>query len=269
MERSPLSFGRPIRGLATSSVRVLETMHAKGMRIARHHHDRASVSVVLDGCYQEDRGSGAARHPPLTTCFKPAGEPHANDFELCGARSLVIEISDVSDAVPDLDLRHPTYRRDPRPAALALRIWRELADPDALSPLSVEEWSLDLCSAALGEGPAPDLGSDRLRRTRSLLLDAPTHRWSLSRLACAVGLHPSHLARAFRARHGCTIGEYLRRLRVNEGARRLAAGDETIAAVSADLGFADQSHFTRAFRAGFRTTPAAWRRAFRRTQVAF
>jgi AraC-like DNA-binding protein len=40
----------------------------------------------------------------------------------------------------------------------------------------------------------------------------------------------------------------------------LTMSARSIAEIAHDAGYADQSHFTRAFRGVFRTTPQAWRR---------
>jgi AraC-like DNA-binding protein len=88
-------------------------------------------------------------------------------------------------------------------------------------------------------------------------------RLSLASLAAASGVHPTHLARAFRKHYGCTVGELQRELRVEYAMQRMSAGD-TPGAVAADAGFADQSHLTRTFRALAGNTPAAFRRAARR-----
>jgi len=53
-----------------------------------------------------------------------------------------------------------------------------------------------------------------------------------------------------------------RRAQLNRAAQRLREG-QSIAAVAAQLGFADQSHFTRLFRVEYRCTPAAWRAGFK------
>ena len=117
--------------------------------------------------------------------------------------------------------------------------------------------------------PPSDINVDRVvactrvRAATDTLHDDPRERWTLSSLAAHVGLHPSHLARAFRVAHGCTAGEYLRRLRVNELARALALGAEPIGLLALDLGFADQSHGTRAFQRWLRTSPGAYRAGFR------
>ncbi len=82
--------------------------------------------------------------------------------------------------------------------------------------------------------------------------------------AHVVGVHPDHLARAFRLRFGAPIGSYLRRLRLDWAAMRLETGDEGISAVALRAGFADQSHFTRTFKRHTGLTPQAYRRTFGR-----
>jgi len=92
-------------------------------------------------------------------------------------------------------------------------------------------------------------------RLEADLPQAPT----LTELAAEVGVHPAHLSRALQVR-GETVGEYLRRRRV-EQAERALAGPRPLAEIAADAGFADQAHFTRVFRRHFGMTPAARRRA--------
>ena len=73
---------------------------------------------------------------------------------------------------------------------------------------------------------------------------------SLTELAAEAGVHPGHLARAFRQRFGLTVCQYSRSLRLEWAASQLA-GDATLVEVALQAGFADQSHFTREFRRHF------------------
>jgi AraC family transcriptional regulator len=259
----PLSFGRSLRRLETPGLCLVETLHPRGLATPFHEHEHACLNFVLDGCYREDLGRGLGAFGPQWVGFRPAGERHRNDFREGWARALLVELRS-PELAPEHPLGGPSWTRDPAAAALGLRIWHELAGPDELSPLSIEEWSLALFERAARANETAGLGSARVRRVEELLHAGWRDPWTLTRLAAAVGLHPSHLARAFHALHGCTIGEYLRRLRVNEVARRLVLGDEPISFLALEAGFADQSHCTRAFHRQLGLTPAAYRRAFRR-----
>ena len=78
-----------------------------------------------------------------------------------------------------------------------------------------------------------------------------------------VGVHPVTLARAFRRTFGCTIGEYLRRLRIERAAEQLATGTQPLAEIALAAGFADQSHFSNVFRRRVGMSPSAYRREVR------
>jgi AraC-like DNA-binding protein len=56
-----------------------------------------------------------------------------------------------------------------------------------------------------------------------------------------------------------TIGEYVRRLRVEAAALRLAASNESISAIAHGTGFSDQSHLTRVFKQRMGVTPGRYR----------
>lgn len=69
-------------------------------------------------------------------------------------------------------------------------------------------------------------------------------------LAGSLGHTRFHVSRVFSRVTGTTLSQFRNRVRVAVALDRLADGDEDLAALSADLGFFDQSHFTRVVRAG-------------------
>jgi AraC-like DNA-binding protein len=73
------------------------------------------------------------------------------------------------------------------------------------------------------------------------------------------GLRRRHLVSAFRARFGLPPHRYLTQLRVDE-ARRLLAEGRPPGEVAAAVGFADQSHLVRRFKALLGATPGRSRR---------
>ncbi|WP_447740215.1 AraC family transcriptional regulator [Pseudomonas laurentiana] len=81
---------------------------------------------------------------------------------------------------------------------------------------------------------------------------------SLEVLAREAGLGRYQLIRAFRAATGFTPHAYLLNARVNRGRQLLGEG-QTLAEVAYQLGFADQSHFQRVFKAHVGVTPGQYR----------
>lgn len=84
----------------------------------------------------------------------------------------------------------------------------------------------------------------------------------VDQLAARAGLSVRALQRVFLLEIGVPVKSVVRRVRVQEAARRLAhgAGDERWAALAAELGYADQSHFIREFKQQIGQTPGEYAR---------
>ena len=83
---------------------------------------------------------------------------------------------------------------------------------------------------------------------------------SVAALAAAVNLSASRLSHVFRAEMGCSLMEYLRRLRLAR-ARELAEGTLlSVKEIASAVGLQDVSHFVRDFKKAHGMTPARYRR---------
>ncbi|THF62098.1 AraC family transcriptional regulator [Pseudothauera rhizosphaerae] len=80
----------------------------------------------------------------------------------------------------------------------------------------------------------------------------------LAELAQAAGMSRYQLIRAFRAATGLTPHAWQLNLRIQHARARLRAGDD-LAELAYRLGFADQSHFQRVFKAHVGVTPGRYR----------
>jgi AraC-like DNA-binding protein len=84
---------------------------------------------------------------------------------------------------------------------------------------------------------------------------------SLDELADLLYCSPYHLCRVFRQQTGYTINQYLNQIRLRLALGPVAQGDVDLSRLALDLGYANHSHFTRAFRRAFNLTPSGLRRA--------
>jgi AraC family transcriptional regulator len=91
------------------------------------------------------------------------------------------------------------------------------------------------------------------------LRDRLEHRWSLEELAREAGISTVRLSRGFRNVFGESVGERLRRRRLEAARELLGVAGSDLAEVAFACGFADQSHLTRAFRAAYGMTPGQFR----------
>lgn len=81
-------------------------------------------------------------------------------------------------------------------------------------------------------------------------------------LACEAGLHPGYFGSRFRKVVGVNLHALVRKLRVAWCLERLAEAGLGLSAVAHRAGFADQSHFTRAFTREVGMPPGSFRDGF-------
>ena len=70
-----------------------------------------------------------------------------------------------------------------------------------------------------------------------------------------------HLQRIFKDHLGCTLGEYIRVLKLQKSADLLLSSDEPILNVALSLGFDSQQSFNRSFKRRYGLAPGEWRRS--------
>ena len=99
------------------------------------------------------------------------------------------------------------------------------------------------------------------RRAKELLIANLSGNLSLSELAHASRLSPSHFSQAFRQTVGAPPHQWLLSQRIERAKQLLLNTDQALCEIALATGFADQSHFTRVFSERIKVSPAAWRRA--------
>ena len=235
-----------------------------------HVHERASFAIMLEGSFDLAIGRRDYACEPNSAVTEPAEERHDNRLGNAGAHVVVIQPDPA--AIERLgpcgdwfgEVRHA---RQTPVCAPAWRIARELRAPDRATPVAVEGLVLEMLALAMrrtwtADRPARLPAPRWLTRARDELHDCFLKPPRIRDLAVTAGVHPDHLARAFRRRFGSPIGSYLRRLRLDWAATQLETGSEAIAVIALRAGFADQSHFTRTFKLHTGLTPQAYRHTF-------
>lgn len=257
------------RALHTASVgralQITEVRFPPLVHLERHYHPRCCLTLVLDGGFAERYSSPQHDVRAYELVVKPAGVEHTNVIGPSGVRSLQLEVDPAGD--PQLleavaRIRGPARLASERLASIAAELTHELHEPDECSALSLRALSLQLVLEAVrGASERRRDAPGWLAIVLEYLHDGPPTQMSLEELAQEAGVHPAHLARVFRRHAGCSVGQYLRRIRLERAAVLLRASERSISAIAMDCGFYDQSHFTRAFKRWSGMTPRRFRHA--------
>ncbi len=252
-----------------ASIDCKQSRYEAGAVRERHYHDSTWVVFTFAGSFSLNLRSAESVLSPKSLLYVPAGETHSNIFGSQGAAVFVITI-DPAWVGHRLEMVSAEADR-PRIApaglltALALRIYREFRTPDTLSDLIVEGTFLEL----LGRWFRPEFQKRRcpplwLRHVKGLLHDSFRDPVSLDQVAKVAGAHPSHVAREFRRAYGVTIGEYVRKLRVEFVAERLTRarkGAIPLTDLALDAGFSSHAHMASVFNRVTGMTPTEYRKA--------
>lgn len=257
-------FGERQSACQFGSLMLTEYRYAPDQIIPRHAHSLAYFCIVLHGGYREKYDAKVRECSAADLIFHPEGETHSDRFAGGGGHIFSIEaaadwLAHVRQHTPVLD--RPAELKGGEPYLLGMKLFREYAEPDSAAALAIEGLTLEILSAAVRSAEKAEQWQPAWLRTAEEYLRAHfREEIRLETLAAQVGVHPSHFARTFRTHFRCTAGEFLRRLRVEHACRLLRAQERDLAALAAELGFADQSHFTRTFRLHTGYTPREYRR---------
>jgi AraC family transcriptional regulator len=259
---------RRVRRVEAGGFTVTEGMHEGGAELPWHHHDTPTICFVLQGTFTEAWHGGSIECTSSTLKVTPAGERHRDEFSRGDVRGLLIETDDALVAA----VRPHSAVLDERlsfhgglVSSIAWRVYAEMLSRDAAAPLAMEGLLLELVASASrlrdqnGTSGRPRWLEEARERIHADLGARP----SLTGLAESVGVHPVTLARAFRRTYGCTVGEYVRALRIERATRQLSNTDLSLAKIALDAGFSDQSHFSNLFRQHTGLSPFRFRRAVR------
>jgi AraC family transcriptional regulator len=250
-----------------SGLTLAETEYASGLKVPAHAHDHALCSLVLDGSFTERSGSRSAACEPGSLIFHPRDEPHSHTFDRAGGRCFNIQFgSEWVGRMEQFGLRCPTSPESlhrTKAGWIAAQLYREFRTQDSASILSIEGYALTLL-AEIARSGAP---GERRGAKPGWLLRAVEHLHthflepiSLTELARLVEIDPSHLARTFRQFYGCSMSEYVRKLRVDFARKELLSSAKPLATIALSAGFTDQAHFSRVFKELTGLTPGAFRK---------
>ena len=259
------------RKLECGGVSVVDVVLPGGLQLPAHEHERATVAIVLSGSVQTALSDQRRNQTfPNTVISLPAGEVHANLVNGADSRIVILQ---PSAAAIEGELRscarlleEVRHCRDYRAAALAWTVAHELAAPDDVTPLLLDGLAREIlaCSARLNAAQHDALRPRWLLQSLELIHARFAASLRLEELAEEVGVHPVYFSRAFHAHMGCTMGAYLRGLRVDRAADLLASSNLSIADIALEAGFSDQSHLSNVFRRLRGMTPSGYRAQSRR-----
>ena len=259
-------FGTPAVRQTHTGCLFSERSYGPGQHLPKHCHEAAFFCLLLSGNYSETYVNKEFDYAPHSIVFHPSGEVHRTQMGSAGGRVFLIEIMPpLTKTMGEFRQFQNTHVDSPKgPLSwLALQL-RHVSISGEQYPLLVEDLLLQLLSRIAF--PAND--SRFAPRWLDSVIDYIHSRWHLpiriGEIASEVRIHPFHLSRVFRHFQGITIADYILDLRIDRAKAKLQRSPQpNLCDLALDLGFADQSHFSRVFKRRTGISPASYRDSFR------
>ncbi|MCI0412596.1 AraC family transcriptional regulator [bacterium] len=255
-----------IRSAKISSLLLQEIQFPAKISIPMHSHPSALFCISLSGSCVEVYGNQLREYQPFTLEYLPMDHPHSLKVPLMNLRAFSVEIPPSwLDRIREYSLivDQCVYTHRGLLGGLFMNLYKEFREMDTASPVAIEGVALEMLAEAsrsrkviVDRQPPP-----WLKQALDLLQERFSDHLTITEIATTVGIHPVHLTREFRKFHRCTIGDYIRKLRIEQACNALAHSDSSLAQIALSAGFSDHSHFSRIFKRFMRVTPTQYRAA--------
>ena len=226
-----------------------------------HSHANYHITFVVRGGNREQRKTEEFEAAPGAIIFYRRGELHRNRNTLHPSKNINLEIKDAFLAnyqwsVPAFDSRQQR-RADAK--LFLLKIYKECRTSDAQSIASIHALALALLSS-----PREEKTFGKIPPWANRLWEIINDRWnetvSLAELSASLSIHPVTISKNFPRIFGCTLGEYARKVKIEKAISLIGQSRGSLADIAYECGFADQSHFIRAFKSATGFLPGEFKK---------
>lgn len=249
----------------------------KGGHPPHWHAEWQLVAVTRGDGWVRMRGS-THRTPAGSLFLVPPETVHSNDmFEGgCDFRSMLIAPGTIDQILEANGLQPRRLAIEKSPVIISRKRTSQYSGfhedlEHHHSPMEIDfrldAWVSGIISQLTEQNPTPAAVSHpAARRARAYLADRAAEEVSLEDLSLECGLSRYELCRQFKSAYGMPPHAWQLQVRIAR-AKQLIRNGSSLSDTALDLGFSDQSHFSRAFKRATGYTPGTYRRAFIRNPV--
>lgn len=257
--------GKVIRTSTTGHFRLSERFYPSNSEAPLHSHLKSYIIITLEGRYYSTFGTRTEEFKRWTVSLHGEGVEHTSRYAATGAKVLYVEVQPehLSRFVgPPASHLNTVVVQNGLSEWTARQLYQEFTEPDDVSPLAMDGLVFQLfAQLCRRRKEQPNSLPTWLGRADELIRARFTDPLGLEAIAQAVHVHPTHLAREYRRHYNCTIGEQIRRLRIEYACEELSANKRSLADIALAAGFSDQSHFTVSFKKQIGISPSQYRRS--------
>lgn len=235
----------------------------KETSVSHHRHTDPYISFVASGNYLEKGPRTEFLCDKNTAIIHPANDEHSNHFN---RDSKVLSLFfgntwlDKQGDFPN-DFKSCTFK-SAKMKILFDKISEEMKTNDPFGCMIMEGLALEVFGEILRHisGKNVSSGEEIAQKAMEYLHDNIEGTVYLRDLSDALNVQKIYIARSFKKATGFSIGEYMRKIKVQKACELLQHTSLPICEIALDAGFCDQSHLNNVFKREIRTTPLVYRK---------
>lgn len=226
-----------------------------------HYHENAYFTFLIQGNMKEGNKKEIYDCSAGTLLYHHWEDAHYNIKPDIFTRGFHIEISESwfekfqishNKIEGSLNIKNPSLQLSIH------QIFKETKMNDLSFELSVHQHLLAIFSQLSGKNESTDKKPGWVHKIEEMLRENFIEKQSLTELSKILDIHPVHLSRDFQKHFNCSLGEYIRKLKINKSITLLHTS-QSLSETALECGFADQSHFIRSFKENTGITPLHYR----------
>jgi AraC family transcriptional regulator len=243
------STGKIVHTLSDNGI-IINTAHysVEECNQGMHYHENPHICFLLQGEDIESRNNLSYQRKTGEIYFYHAGETHGSISRKSISKTTNIEFGksflgqyEVSEAQIERALRNNLDAK-----FLILKMQQEMLINDNCSQPAIQTLLLNLIN------DSKNVENQSTPKWVALLANLLNDKWNepitLQELSSATEKHPITISKHFRKYFSCTLGEYLRKLKIEKSIPLIKNSCMSLTEIALHCGFADQSHFTRSFK---------------------
>ncbi|SHL79124.1 transcriptional regulator, AraC family [Chitinophaga jiangningensis] len=235
--------GHRVRQQLFDGIIASENFYETGTISDWHFHKNPHFSHILNGGSREMRANGPEQQLPGASLYYYPGIAHQNIDYQSGTRIFNLEFTPAFFSTYNMDIPQESWmfnRNSQWNSHLLVSIMAEYYLGNNIT--AVHQLCLNLLSNATA---ADEINPAWTKQIKEAMYDNWNHPLSLSDLAAQVALHPVTISRYFPRYFGCTLGEYLRKIKIEKALAMIRLKKQSLTEIAYDCGFADQAHFIK------------------------
>ncbi len=255
--------GQVLRLRTIGPFTISETSYPAGLVLAQHVHRESHITFIIEGTFRERYATGSLVCRAGAVRFLPDAAVHETEIESPLRCLHIISEPKTLDQLARKSMvpQKPMQIHGFSATWLANRLYAEFSRGDDASEIAIEGLVLEILaemSRSNSNTPSPACPT-WLKHATEIVESRFLERLSLADIASQVGVHYVHLSRQFHKYNRCTIGELIRKRRVQHASHLLAHSETPLAEIALICGFSDQSHLSFLFKRYMGLSPSKFR----------